>query len=208
MAATLAYIKSRELLPPEAKPVEEGEDPDLEELGDPREHLVRRLLEYQKFKAAAAELLNRPVVGRNVFTRNVSPEESASELLGPAPLLEIPVWELIELLAQVHGRTRRKLTHEVTIERLSLADRINQINETLDRVRERTLTFDTMLTSLAELDTSSSFYYQIVLSFMAILEMARLRLVAVYQADELGAIYLTRATPVATQLELLSGDPS
>ena len=66
-AATLAYIKSRELLPPEAQTVLEAEGEEAE-LGDPRENLIRRLLGYQ-FKAVAALLAERPVVGRNVWTR-------------------------------------------------------------------------------------------------------------------------------------------
>lgn len=193
MAATLAYIKSRELLPPEAQAVLEAEEGEEAELGDPRELLIKRLLEYQKFKAVAALLAERPVVGRNVWTRDVLPD--ASDIVSVAPLAEVPVWELIDLLAKLHGKRQRKLTHEVTVERLSLADRINQINEALDRsapLIQTVYTYDTLLTHLAEAEPESDFMYQAVLTLLAVLEMARLRLVAVYQAEERGRIYVCR----------------
>lgn len=193
MAATLAYIKSRELLPPEAQAVLEQEEGEEAELGDPRELLVKRLLEYQKFKAAAELLAARPVVGRNVWTRDVSPEHS--DIVPVAPLAEVPVWELIDLLAKLHGKRQRKLSHEVTVERLSLADRINQINEALDSAApliQTVYTYDKLLTQLATQDVESDFMYQAVLTLLAVLEMARLRLVAVYQAQERGTIYVCR----------------
>jgi segregation and condensation protein A len=194
MAATLAYIKSRELLPPEAQPAGEEAEGEDDEFGDPREALVRRLLEYQKFKGAAAELASRPVIGRNVWTREAAPESAFGDILAPAPLAEVPVWELIDLLAQLHGRRQKKLTHEVTFERLSLADRINQLNEYLDRapLLEPVVSFDKALTNLAVTEPQADFFYQIVLTFLAMLEMARLRLLAIYQAQERGTIYLSR----------------
>lgn len=193
MAATLAYIKSRELLPPEAQTVLEAEEGEEAELGDPRENLIRRLLEYQKFKAVAALLAERPVVGRNVWTRDVAPD--SSDILAVAPLAEVPVWELIDLLAGLHGKRQRKLTHEVTVERLSLADRINQISEALDSAAplfQQVYTYDGLLTQLATQEPESDFMYQAVLTLLAVLEMARLRLVAVYQAEERGTIYVCR----------------
>ena len=208
MAATLAYIKSRELLPPEAQAVLDQEEGEEAELGDPRELLVKRLLEYQKFKAVAELLAARPVVGRNVWTRDVSPEQS--DIVPVAPLAEVPVWELIDLLAKLHGKRQRKLSHEVTVERLSLADRINQINEALDSAApliQTVYTYDTLLTQLASQDVESDFMYQAVLTLLAVLEMARLRLVAVYQAEERGAIYVCRpgVTPPSPQAPPASG---
>lgn len=190
MAATLAYLKSRELLPPEAQ-VEDPEVP-AEEVGDPRESLIRRLLEYQKFKSAGEYLAQRPVMGRNVWARGARGLDVASaEFPLDAPLAEIPVWELIGHLAQVLGRTRRKLSHEVTIDRLSLADRINELNERLDRLAR--LEFTQMLREFGTREDVGPFGGQVVLTFMAVLEMARLKLLKVYQADEMGEIYLSRA---------------
>lgn len=206
MAATLAYIKSRELLPADSQPDELDADGELLELGDPRETLVKRLLEYQKWKAAAAELAARPVIGRNVWTREAPPEAAVGDILTPAPLAEIPVWELIDLLAQIHGKRQKKLTHEVTVERLSLAERINQVNELLDAapLLEPVFNFDTVLTRLYQSGQrsgqGSEFMYEVVLTFLALLEMARLRLVVVYQpvvvdeaqVEQRGAIYVSR----------------
>lgn len=206
MAATLTYIKSRELVPhgPEE---EEVVDPELEEFGDPREALVKRLLEYQKFKAAAQYLAGRPVVGRNVWGRGQTPE-SLGDSFGEAPLADVPVWELIELLAMVLGRTRRKLTHEVTIERLSLVDRINELNERLER--EPRVEFTVVLQRLAEKAEQTApgtFFAQVVLTFMAVLEMAKLRLVQIVQTEEMGAIYLSRAPGAGPVIPRLPGIP-
>src|SRR5829696_2101201 len=89
MAATLCHIKSRELLPAtdavEDEEPGDGEDVDL----DPRADLIKRLLEYQKYKEAATQLGQRPVVGRNVWSRGTPSEEAVSEDIDPdaiAPL--------------------------------------------------------------------------------------------------------------------------
>ena len=105
MAATLCHLKSRELLP-----TPEPEDPDVaaeggEEEGiDPRADLIRRLLEYQKYKEAADSLGQRPVVGRNVWGRGAPTEEAVGEgvdLDAEAPLQPFPVHKLIEAFDRV-----------------------------------------------------------------------------------------------------------
>jgi segregation and condensation protein A len=207
MAATLAYIKSRELLPPDAI----IEDPDLgqDELGDPREALLKRLLEYQKFKRAGQELALRPVMGRNVWGRGARAiDVVAGDIISDAPLAEVPVWELIELLATALTRTRRKISHEVTVDRLSLADRINELTERLEKAPR--LEFVDLLRELSVSDgalpigSTGPFTGQIVMTFMAVLEMARLRLLSIYQAEEMGSIYISRATgaPMSASAQL------
>ena len=188
MAATLAYLKSRELLPPDAKGEDEPPNPE-EEGEDPRQALIKRLLEYQRFKEAAQFLASRPVMGRNVFSRGVNP----ATLLGPegeAPLAEIPVWELIELLAKTLSKTRRKIAHEVTVERLSLADRINELCERLEQKSEHS--FVGLLGELTKGETIDGLGYQVVLTFMAVLELARLRLLHVSQDVDRGEILIRR----------------
>ncbi|MCS6913551.1 MAG: segregation/condensation protein A [Myxococcales bacterium] len=188
MAATLCHIKSRELLPREERP---AETPEAEEGEDPRQALIRRLLEYQKYKAAAAELAQRPVVGRNVFVRSAPPEQTAAgdiELRGP--LQEIPVWALIEALERILSRARVSISHEVTVDRLSLADKINELSERLER--EAAFTFESCFAFVAEADGVIGLRGHVVVTFMAILEMARLRLLRIHQAQPGGEIYLMR----------------
>src|SRR5262249_6568801 len=98
MAAHLAYLKSRELVPtpePLEPLTEEGQ-----EVLDPREELIRRLLEYQKYKDAAAKLGARPIEGRNVFLRGL---DIAGEggLSAQAELAEHSPWKLIEAFSDI-----------------------------------------------------------------------------------------------------------
>lgn len=188
MAATLAYLKSRELLPPDAKQEDELLNPE-EEGEDPRQSLIKRLLAYQRFKEAAQYLASRPVMGRNVFGRGLD-AVAALGSAGEAPLAEIPVWELLEVLAKSLSKTRRKLAHEVTVERLSLADRINDLCERLDRKSEHV--FTDLLGELAHGSSVEQLGYEIVLTFMAVLEMARLKLLHVEQQAERGEILIRR----------------
>ena len=109
---------------------------------------------------------------------------------GEAPLAEIPVWELLEVLAKSLSKTRRKLAHEVTVERLSLADRINDLCEKLDRKSEHV--FTDLLGELAHGSSVEQLGYEIVLTFMAVLEMARLKLLHVEQQAERGEILIRR----------------
>ncbi len=90
MAAMLTHIKSKMLLPEAPK----GQDDSAEEeLLDPREELVRRLLEYQKFKHAAAELQDRGTLGQDVFTRPELPDDAPKE---QGPLASFPVFQLFD----------------------------------------------------------------------------------------------------------------
>src|ERR1700760_3523255 len=114
MAATLCHIKSRELLPP-PEPLEE-EDAEAGENGevelDPRADLIRRLLEYQKYKEAANQLGERPVVGRNVWSRGAPAEDAVSEGVNAdaiAPLAPFPVHKLIEAFDRVMQQAKVKV---------------------------------------------------------------------------------------------------
>ena len=96
MAATLAYLKSRELVPTPS-PWRRRARRARRSL-DPREELIRRLLEYQKYKDAAEQLGGRPIEGRNVFGRGAKLEGPAA---GNAELAEHSVWKLIESFADI-----------------------------------------------------------------------------------------------------------
>jgi len=129
MAATLAYLKARELVPtPEV--IEAVEDETGEEVLDPREELIRRLLEYQKYKNAAAQLGERPIEGRNVFGRGMDIEGGG----GPGPLADHSVWKLIEAFGKLLEKASPKVVHQVTFDRVSISARINQM---IDRLETR-----------------------------------------------------------------------
>jgi segregation and condensation protein A len=180
MAAHLAYLKSRELVPsPEPLEVsEDGEDPI-----DPREELIRRLLEYQKYKHAAESLGSRPIEGRNVFVRGV-PLESAGE----AGLAEHSVWKLLEHWAQVLEKAKPQYTHDVVVDRVSISDRINQIVDLLESGKGMVRFEDLLGADLSEAELR----HKVVVSLLAVLELARLRVIRVMQEEATGTFFLAQ----------------
>jgi segregation and condensation protein A len=180
MAATLAHIKSRLLLPRE----EAADAQDGEQGPDPREELIRRLLEYQKYKTAGQDLAARPQLGRDVFVRRAKedlPLGADEEAWLRSP--ELSSYRLIESLAQVLARRKIDIPHEVFVERLSIGDRISAITDRL-RAEER-ITFSSLFADLREA-------HLIVPTFLAALEMAKLKLIRVHQAGRHSEIYLSR----------------
>ncbi len=201
MAATLAYIKSRQLLPPDPS---EASDEDLdEEERDPRAELIRRLLEYQKYKEVADSLGERPVVGRNVWTRGAAQEEALAENVDTdvmAPLHEFPAFKLIEALNRVLERVKVKFEHTVSVDRLSVSERINQLVDRLEA--EGSFSFVSCFAFLHKDEPLSieSVRHEAVVTFLAILELAKLRMIRVSQPemqegdDEPPDIYISSAT--------------
>jgi segregation and condensation protein A len=181
MAATLAHIKSKMLLPS----VPEGQEDGLpgEEDEDPRAELVRRLLEYQKYKAAAADLAERGTLGKDVFGRGIG--EPVPE--GPAPFAELGVFSLLDALEKVLKRTNVKLDHEVFFDRISITDRMMELNDKLN-VR-RSMRFEDLLAEPGRAVTR----FDVVITFLAILEMAKLRMIRIYQSDPLAPIHVELA---------------
>lgn len=173
MAATLAHLKSRLLLPRTDQPAGATEEALPEEQGDPRGELVRRLLEYQKYKDAAEHLGRQDILDRDVFTRKVAPEAVPipEEEVG---LVEISVYKLIEALDRVLKDLEPKLQHQVVREKVSLSEAIQRI---VARLRdEQTVSFF----SLFETPRTRQ---QIVITFLAILEMVKLKLIRVLQEE-------------------------
>ncbi|HLU65599.1 MAG TPA: segregation/condensation protein A [Kofleriaceae bacterium] len=185
MAATLAHIKSRELLPtPPPLEGSEGEDGAEEVEADPRQELIRRLLEYQKYKEAAESLGGRPVTGRNVWTRGAPQEDSLAENVAPPalpPLAEVPVIKLIEALDRVLSRAKIKFSHQVHIDRISVSERINMLADRLER--EGSFTFRSCFRFLREEVTLEEARHEAVVTFLAILEMAKLGVIRVWQGS-------------------------
>jgi len=195
MAATLCHLKSRELVPPDpaeeaALAAEEAE----EEGADPRQELIRRLLEYQKYKDAAAQLLDRPVMGRNVWPRGAKAEDIAGMhvLASGAPLAEVPVIHLIESLEQVLSRAKVTLTHDVLVDRTTISDKINELVDRLER--EGSFTFESCFAFVEKEQPLAAMKHQVVVTFLAILEMTRVKLIRLTQPEERGSIYISRST--------------
>jgi segregation and condensation protein A len=199
MAATLCHIKSRELLPPSQEPVEEEGEAEGEEVEiDPRADLIRRLLEYQKYKEAAQQLGQRPVVGRNVWGRGAASEDAVSEGVDPdavAPLAPFPVHKLIEAFDRVMRQAKVKVTHDVMIDRLSVGQKIAELTDRLEA--EGRFTFSSMFSFLREDAAPRSLpeiRHEAVVTFLALLEMAKLRLIALTQSADDEEILIERAS--------------
>lgn len=179
MAATLAHIKSKSLLP---APPPGQEDEDAEEEEDPREQLIRRLLEYQKYKQAGADLQARGVAGRDVFLRGVAIEDAVPT--GLAPLADVPLYSLLEAFQAVLNRSKVKLSHDIIADRISITDRIHELAG-LVQERKR-LVFE-------DLFAGATNRFELVITFLALLEMTRLRMTRLFQADSLGPLYIELA---------------
>lgn len=184
MAATLAHIKSKMLLPqaPSADAADEQEEAYLE---DPRAELIRRLLEYQKYKAAADQLGSRPIAGRDVFPRGM-PAPAAQ---GPAELASIDMYKLLDAFSAILKRVQGRSALEVTAERITIHERMTQLSDLLREVGS--CTFD----ELFETDRTR---YEVVVTFLAVLEMTKLRMTRIYQSDP--------SSPLHVEFALLDAD--
>jgi segregation and condensation protein A len=174
MASTLIHIKSRMLLP---RPDPEQEDAGPEE--DPREALVRRLLEHQKYKAAAELLHDRETLRAAQFMR---PDARVADAAGDAyePELEVDLFSLLAAFRGVLERANRRPRMVLPPEQLSIQDRIHQL---LSRLSETDACgFDELF---ADGDGSRPF---MIVTFLALLEMIRLKVIRVFQSGEFGDI--------------------
>ncbi len=174
MAAELMLIKSQMLIPSEAQ---EGE----EEGEDPRAELARRLLEYQRFKLASKKIFERPMLGREIFLRSVKNTDEETEKEAP---IQGEVYQLMNAFSDILKRLPKKLYHEVAVDRLSISDRIHQIIgffETSETLR------------LSELLPEPLTRYDVVITFLALLEMARLKMLRVHQEERFGPLFVTKA---------------
>lgn len=176
MAATLAHLKSRMLLPrSEVASQAEAEAAAVvaEETADPRAELVMRLLNYQKYRAAAEQLGHQDVLGRDVFVRPVRMEQLPipEEEVG---LVEVSVYRLIEALDRLLQEVTPKSEHTVIREQLSLT-------ETLRALANRLYNHGSQeFLSLFEGQVER---HRIVITFLSLLELVKLKLVRVRQEE-------------------------
>lgn len=172
MAANLIYLKSRSLLPADQQPPEEDAEED-----DPRWELIRQLIEYKKFKEAAAQLHVRELEQERIFARPGLATESAS---APLRLGEVGIFQLINAFQNVLKRieARENLT-EIFAEQFTVADKIDTI---LRRVAGGgRLRFSDLFEAIAS-------RVEMVVTFLALLELIRLKQVRAAQTDVLGEI--------------------
>ena len=157
--------------------MDEQDDDDELEMGDPRAELIHRLLEYQKYKNAGEQLGDRVVTGRDVFLRGAA----APDADGPAPLADVGLFKLLDAFERVLRNVKGRIALEVTAERISIQERMTQITELL-RLR-RSCVFE-------ELFESAATRYEVVVTFLAMLEMVRMHVMRMYQADQGAPIYV------------------
>jgi segregation and condensation protein A len=176
MAANLLYIKSRSLLPVDQQPPDEEADED-----DPRWELIRQLIEYKKFKEAAELLNSRALEQENIFARAsaVAPE-------APLRLGEVGIFQLINAFQNVIKRIEaREDLQEIFGEDFTVSDKIEII---LARVSEgAALKFSDLFAHMAS-------RVEVVVTFLALLELIRLKQVRASQSDSFGEIEIAAAT--------------
>jgi segregation and condensation protein A len=180
MAATLIHIKSRMLLP---RP-----DPAQEDEEDPREALVRRLLEHQRFKAAA-ELLHEREIQRSA--QWLRPDDRVTDVVGeaPEPEIEVDLFSLMAAFRQVLDRARQRPRVLLPPEQLPIETRIDQLLARLSTTEA--CGFEELF---ADVQTRGG----MIVTFLALLEMIRLKLVRVFQQANFGPIRVyKREKPVA-----------
>jgi len=177
MAATLIHIKSRMLLP---------RDPELEKLypeEDPRQELVERLLEHERFKHAAEMLQQKRLIEENVWS---NPQISAFESDDDEPGLAVTMFDLVKTLQQVLERAKSRPTYDVSEEDVSVPEMIQRLKSMLERTPRGTPL------SAAEFFERQQNRRTMIAAFLAILEMVKLQAVVLYQKDAFGEILIKR----------------
>ena len=178
MAANLIYLKSRSLLPTEQQPPEEDAEED-----DPRWDLIRQLIEYKKFKEAAAQLQIRQLDQERIFFRDTGGADAISA--APLSLDEVGIFQLINAFQAVVKRVEaREDLQEIFGEHFTVSDKIDWI---LKRVSDGApLRFSELFASLAS-------RVEIVVTFLALLELIRLRQVRASQVKPFDEIQIASA---------------
>lgn len=179
MASTLIHIKSRMLLP------QYNENGEIIESEDPRKELVQRLLEYQKYQEAGKNLYERPLLGRDVFSRGVREKLDAKE--------EEIVLEDNALFALISAyrnalRSIKKKVHQVSAKAQSIASRILELKDKLI-VGSRVAMTDL-------LEDASDRRRQVLITFLSLLELGKMGIVSLYQSDTYQEIYAEAKTSI------------
>ena len=176
MAANLIYLKSRSLLPLDQQPPEEDAEED-----DPRWDLIRQLIEYKKFKEAAEQLHARAVQQEKIFTR-----DGGVIVEAPLRLAEVGIFQLIHAFQNVIKRVEaRENLGEIFGERFTVSEKIDII---LQRVANGASH------RFSDLFSDAAVRVEVVVTFLALLELIRLKQVRVIQRDLFGEIEIAAVT--------------
>lgn len=171
MAAVLAEIKSRMLLPRH-----ESED---EEESDPRAELIRRLQEYERFKQAAEDLDGLHRLNRDTWTAvSDAPEQSTAQVLP-----EIDLQEMLLVLAQVLKRAENYAHHQIRLEPLSTRERMSVVLELVNRAGDQFVEFS----QLFELSEGKA---GVIVTFLAVMELIKEALLELVQAEAFAPIHV------------------
>jgi len=182
MASTLMYIKSRELLPVDQQVQAEGE----EDEEDPRWELIRQLLEYKKFKDAAAQLHQREAEQEKIFPRLSGKLEF--EPSSPPPRPEVSLFDLINAVSNVLKRfQQREGARDIFEDKWTVSEKIELLRQAVDT--RAALKFS----ELFEQTTSRT---EVVVTFLALLELIRLKHIVVSQPTPFSEIEIRRASSV------------
>ncbi len=172
MAATLIYLKSKTLLPPE--PQLEGEE-DLNE--DPRAELIERLLEYQKFKSAANMLYSRGEIESACYTRGMIETDTHN------PEVSATVFDLLRVFREILKRAESAAEMEIHRDEMTMAEKLAQIDSLLDRREE---------ISVREMFELARSKRELILTFLAFLELVKAMKISLVQRELFGEIYARR----------------
>ncbi len=181
MASTLIYIKSKMLLPPEPKI--EGEE-DLNE--DPRAELVERLLEYEKFKSAANMLYSRGEIEAACFTRGQLETDKNN------PEVSATVFDLLRVFNEILKRAESKIELEIARDEVTMAEKLAQIHVLLDEREE---------INVRELFLLSRSKRELILTFLAFLELVKEWKVYIVQRELFGEIFARKRTEMPVYFE-------
>ena len=178
MAATLMYIKSRELLPVDQQVEDQAEE---EEGDDPRWELIRRLVEYKKFKDAAGELQGKEAQQENIFPRVPGKPEVVVD--GPAVKPDVSLFDLVNAVSAILKRIgQRESTRDVFQDKWTVSEKIDHVLKLVkDRPRLR----------FSELFEGQTQRLEVVVTFLAVLELIRLKVLSAAQPEPFSEIEIT-----------------
>lgn len=191
MAANLLYIKSRTLLPKDQQMPEDEVEED-----DPRWELIRQLIEYRKFKEAAAHLRDQEELQSALFPRAVSLDPAHAPVIDENMMIgDVGIFDLINAFQRALKRLpAEEKQGEIHEETFTVTDRINHLMRMVDRG---------VSMKFEELFSEASTRSELIVTFLAILELIRMKQFQVRQEEQFGEIWLDRTLPSNEELSAI-----